>query len=74
MDNKATQIGELQTTLTSRVFYAVLDEHRTSLQKEVNAFVEKQDLVNAFGALRALKDSDRLVRLMQNKLDELKKK
>jgi hypothetical protein len=73
MDNKSTQIGELQSILTSRTFYAIVDEHKKSLQKEINAFVEKQDLVNSFGALRAFRDADRLIRLMRNKLEELKK-
>jgi hypothetical protein len=50
-----------------------LAEHKQSLQKEVNAFIKKQDLNNAYAALRTMEDVDRVLRLMQTKLDELKK-
>jgi hypothetical protein len=54
--------------LQSRAFY-----EKASLQAEVNSFVEKQDLVGAYGALRALRDADRILRLTQQKLDKLNK-
>jgi hypothetical protein len=59
--------------LQSRAFYEILDEHKASLQAEVNSFVEKQEWTKAFGALRALRDVDRILRNIQLKLDELNK-
>ena len=75
MPNERTvpAIGELMNILQSRAFYEILDEHKASLQAEVNSFVEKQDLVGAYGALRALRDADRILRLTQQKLDKLNK-
>ncbi|MDD5355076.1 MAG: hypothetical protein PHY56_00840 [Candidatus Omnitrophica bacterium] len=71
--DKIQSIGELNSIINSKAFLAVLNEHKLFLQSEVNSFVEKQNLTEAFGALRALKDADRIVRLMKQKLDELKK-
>jgi len=72
-NNKASEIGELQSILTSRTFYDVLAEHKVSLQKEVNKFIKDKDLMSAYAALRTMEDVDRITRLMQTKLDELKK-
>jgi len=71
--DKAGAIGELTSMLMSGTFHNILAEHKSSLQKEVNAFVKKQDLPNAYAALRTMEDVDRIVRLMQTRLDELKK-
>jgi hypothetical protein len=72
-NNKGSEIGELQSILMSKTFYNILEEHKLSLQAEVNKFVAAQDLINAYGALRALKDTDRILMLTQKKLEELKK-
>lgn len=66
-------IGELTTLLHSRSFYEILAEHKQSLQAEVNKFVAAQDLMNAYAALRVLKDADKILMLTQKKLEDLKK-
>lgn len=72
-NNKAGLIGELTSMLHSHAFYAILEEHKSYLQKEANKFIKAQDLTNAYAAVKSIEDTDKLVRLMQNKLDELKK-
>jgi hypothetical protein len=72
-NNKATDIGELQTLLHSRVFFEVLGEHKDFLQREVNRFVKAQDMVNAFSFLKAMEDTDRIVDLLRKKMADLQK-
>jgi hypothetical protein len=51
----------------------VIGQHKQYLQEEVNNFVEKQDLINAYGALQRLKDADKIFRLIKARLEQLKK-
>ena len=67
------ELGELQTILHSRIFYLILDEHKKSIQKEVNTFVKEQKWYEAFGAVKRLEDVDKIVFLMNKKMEELKK-
>lgn len=71
--DKSGLIGELTSLLHSGAFYEVLAEHKASLQKEVNRFVKAQDLINAYAALKNLEEADKILLLMQNKLESLKK-
>ncbi len=66
-------VGELTALLHSKAFYEILAEHKQSLQAEVNKFVAAQDLINAYGALRTMKDVGRILMLTQKKLEDLKK-
>jgi len=73
MKDKTNSIGELTSLLLSRTFHLILEEHKSYLQKEVNRFVKAQDMTNAFASLAKLEDIDKLVGLMQRKLEELRK-
>lgn len=71
-DKHTTQeIGELTSLLNSRAFHIVLNEHKHSLQKEVNRFVKEQDMINAYASVKLLEDIDKIVLLMNNRLKEL---
>lgn len=73
-DKHTTQeIGELTSLLNSRAFHIVLNEHKISLQKEVNRFVKEQDMINAYASVKLLEDIDKIVLLMNNRLKELQK-
>ena len=71
-NNNTIIIGELTTILNSKSFYAILEEHKKSLQGEVNRFVRADDMLNAYGALRALDDTDKILMLMRKKITDIK--
>lgn len=73
MNNLTEKIGEITSLLHSGAFYEILAGHKQSLQREVNRFVKAQDLMNAYASLKALEDTDKILLLMQNRLEELKK-
>ena len=66
-------ISEINAVLKLGVVRQVLEEHRQSLQNEVNDFVEKQLMTQAYGALMRLNDVDKILLLLRNKLEELQK-
>jgi hypothetical protein len=72
VNNNTAIIGELTAILHSKSFYILLEEHKKSLQGEVNRYVKSNDMLNAYGALRAMNDVDRILTLMQAKITELK--
>lgn len=72
-NNRATDIGELQTILHSRIFFDVLSEHKTFLQGEVNRFVKAQDMLNAHASLRAMEDAEKIIELLRKKMTDLQK-
>lgn len=72
-NNYATDIGELQTILHSRIFFDVLGEHKTFLQGEVNRFTKAHDLTNAYASLKAMEDAEKIVELLRKKMTDLKK-
>jgi hypothetical protein len=72
-NNRATDIGELQTILHSRIFFEVLGEHKDFLQGEVNRFIKAQDMTNAYASLKAMEDAGKIVELLRKKMADLQK-
>jgi hypothetical protein len=71
--NNSSKIGEITSLLSNNSLYEVLEEHKQKLQSDVNSYVLKQDLINAYAALKAMKDAEKIIFLFQNRLTELKK-
>ncbi len=72
---KLTELDNLIKVVGSPEWFSalgVINEHKKYLQEEVNNFVEKQDLINAYGALQRLKDADKIFRLIKARLNQLK--
>lgn len=71
--NKFIDLGELKTIATSGAFKRFLAERKQYLQGQVNTFVEEQKWTEAYGALMRLKDIDKLLKRLQQKISDLEK-
>jgi len=66
-------IVELNSISQSSAFRAFLDGRRLYLQVEVNKFIRQQDLINAFGALSKMDDLDKMMKVMGENIETMKK-
>lgn len=76
MDNRPNVIEslrELKFIAQSKAFKLLLDERKEYAQKEVNRFVREKDLMGAYAALAKLDDTDKLIGLIKQKIDETQK-
>ena len=62
---------ELRDILKNRVLLNILEERKKSAQEEVNKFVNAQNLIEAFGALKRMEDNDKLLRIIENKIAQI---
>jgi hypothetical protein len=51
----------------------VAKAHRDTMQSEVNRFVKEQNLIEAYGALMRLEDSDKIFRLIRARFEKVSK-
>ena len=72
--NSAFELNDLLTVLNSAGFRNLLDEHKKSLQKEVNLLLGQLKFTEAYGELCRLNDIDRIIGLIENRVNELKPK
>lgn len=73
MDNKPNVIEslrELKFIAQSRAFNILLNERKEFAQKEVNRFVREKDLIGAYAALAKLDDTDKMIGLIQQRINE----
>jgi hypothetical protein len=72
-DNRIVDIGELQSILTSHAYRQVLDERRLYLQKQANQFIREQKWTEAYGAIMRIDDLAQTLKMLEQKLEEIKK-
>lgn len=68
------EIGELKSVIDSEAFRNILIKHREHLQKQVNAWVRQQNIVNAFGELSKIDDIDKIFDLIELRIKEIEGK
>lgn len=56
------------------VFRNLLKDHIAYLQKETNDLLRKKEFTDAFGSLRAMDDSSKILTLVTTRLNELNRK
>jgi len=67
-----SDIGELTAISKSSAFRKVLENRKVYLQTQVNKFVEEQNLIEAYAALKKMQDIDKLVEIINKTIADLK--
>jgi len=71
--NEMEERSELLTISTSRAFQRILYTHKIFLQEEVNKFVRSQNLIEAYSVVKKMDDLDKIMTLVNQRLEDLKK-
>lgn len=71
--NVIEKLRELTYISQSKAFRILLDERKEFAQKEVNSKVKEKDLYGAYAALAKLEDTEKLIGLIQKKVNDTQK-
>lgn len=73
-ENSAFELNDLVNVRNSAGFRNLLLEHKRELQKEVNLMVRSQRFTEAYGELCKLDDVDKIMGLVEKRINELQPK
>ena len=74
MSNPAApfELNDLISVYNSVGFRRLLEIHKAHLQEEVNTLILDQRFTEAFGLANRMRDVDKILGLVKNRIDELK--
>lgn len=72
-ENIIREIGELQGIVSSKLLREVIGLHKDYLQEKINTFVRTQKFTEAYGELCKFDDVDKIIKLLELRIEELKK-
>ena len=73
MSDNHRELSELTSISESQAFRRFLQERAVSLQEEVNKQVKARDIIEAYSALGKLRDIQKLMDMLKQRIFELRK-